>query len=133
MTKLTSTHFFTGLAITTVVSLIASIYSAQLLEVTQYLDLAYLSIGFFVAVSLIVYLLSERASRLKKKQFFMHIVMINTMIKMFGSVLIVIGYFKLVNPTSTRFVVPFLISYLLFSIFETHFMMQQSRNISVKP
>ena len=133
MTKLTSTHFFTGLAITTVVSLIASIYSAQLLEVTQYLDLAYLSIGFFVAVSLIVYLLSERASRLKKKQFFMHIVMINTMIKMFGSVLIVIGYFKLVNPTSTRFVVPFLISYLLFSIFETHFMMRQSRNISVKP
>lgn len=125
---LTSSRFYIGLLITLASSIVATYVSGNLLDVSAYTSVAYAAIVMFTFLCLGIYLLSERAAKSKNKNFFMQIVMINTMIKMFGSVVLVVVYFKFVNPPNVKFIVPFLIVYILYSIFETYFMMKQSRN-----
>ena len=84
------------------------------------------------ALAIGVFHLSERAAKMNSRIFFMQIVMINTMVKMFGSVALVIGYFSITKPSTNKFIVPFLIVYVLYTIFDTYFMMKQSRNIYSK-
>ena len=132
MNKLTSKNFYTGLIITLLASAITAGYAAELLDVSEHNMLMYISIAFFTVLALGVFYLSERAAKMNSKNFFMQIVMINTMLKMFGAVAVVIGYFYLTKPSTTKFIVPFLIVYILFTIFDAYFMMKQSRNINAK-
>ena len=132
MHKLTSKRFYTGLVITLVISSLTAGVAAELLNVSQHNPLMYLSIAFFTILAIGVFHLSERAARMNSRNFFMQIVMINTMAKMFGSVALVIGYFSITKPSTTKFIVPFLIVYILYTIFDAYFMMKQSRNISAK-
>ncbi len=132
MNKLTSKRFYQGLVITLIASALTAGYAGELLDVSEHNLLMYLSIGFFTALAIGVFHLSERAARMNSRNFFMQIVMINTMAKMFGSVALVIGYFYITKPNTTKFIVPFLIVYLFYTIFDAYFMMKQSRNISSK-
>lgn len=101
---------------------------SSILDIHDYMLLSYLSVGMFAGLCLMIYRLSERASKMANKRFFMQIVMINTMIKMFGAVILVILYYKFAQPHTTLFIVPFIVVYIVFSIFETYFMMKQSRH-----
>lgn len=130
MHRLTSKRFFLGLIITLFASSITAGYVGELLDVSDHNMLMYLSIGFFTILAIGVFYLSERAANMNSRTFFMQIVMINTMAKMFGSVALVIGYFSIAKPNSNKFIVPFLIVYLLYTIFDAYFMMKQSKNIS---
>ena len=132
MQKLTSQRFYLGLVITLLASSITAGYAGELLDVSDHNPLMYLSIGFFTILAIGVYYLSERAARMDSRNFFMQIVMINTMAKMFGSVVMVIGYFSLIKPTTNKFIIPFLIIYIVYTVFDAYFMMKQSRNISSK-
>ena len=132
MHKLTSKRFYTGLVITLLVSSVTAGFAGELLGVSEHNLLMYLSIGFFTALAIGVFHLSERAAKMNSRNFFMQIVMINTMVKMFGSVALVIGYFTITKPSTNKFIVPFLIVYVLYTIFDAYFMMKQSRNISGK-
>ena len=132
MNKLTSKNFYIGLLITLLVSAITAGYAGELLDVSEHNLLMYISIALFTVLAMGIFHLSERAASTNNKTFFMQIVMINTMIKMFGSVVAVIGYFYMIKPGTTKFIVPFLIVYVLYTIFDAYFMMKQSRNISTK-
>lgn len=132
MEKLTSKNFYLGLVITIVISAITAGYSGELLEVTEHNLLMYIAIAFFTILAIGVFHLSERAAKANQKNFFMQIVMLNTMMKMFGSVAFVIGYFYFIKPSTTKFIVPFIIVYVLYTIFDAYFMMKQSKNIGSK-
>ena len=132
MDILTSKRFYTGILITLLVSALIAGYSGKLMGVSEHNLLMYLSIGGFTALAIGVFHLSERAAKMNSRIFFMQIVMINTMVKMFGSVALVIGYFSITKPSMNKFIVPFLIVYVLYTIFDAYFMMKQSRNIYSK-
>ena len=132
MDILTSKRFYATLLITLVASSLTAGIASELLEVSQYNLLMYFAVAFFTVLAIGVFHLSERAARMNSRNFFMQIVMINTMAKMFGSVALVIGYFSVIKPSTTKFIVPFLIVYVLYTIFDAYFMMKQSRNISSK-
>ena len=83
MDILTPKRFYTGLLITLVASALTAGYAGELLGVSDYNLLMYLSIGFFTTLAIGVFHLSERAARMNSRNFFMQIVMINTMAKMF--------------------------------------------------
>jgi len=129
--KLTSKKFYSGLAITLVASAITAGYSGELLEVTQHNILMYISIAFFTLLAIGIFHLSEREAKSNSRNFFMQIVLINTMIKMFGAVLIVIGYFYVTKPSTSKFIVPFIIIYIMYTIFDAYFMMKISSAESV--
>ena len=132
MNKLTTSKFYTSLLITLFVSAITAGYAGELLAISEHNLLMYISIILFTVLAMGVFHLSERAARMNSRNFFMQIVMINTMVKMFGAVVAVIGYFYVTKPSTTKFIVPFLIVYVCYTIFDAYFMMKQSRNIIVK-
>lgn len=132
MDTLTSKKFFSALIITLLSSAIVAGYAGELLKVSEHNLLMYLSISLFTLLAIGVFYLSERAARMNSRNFFMQIVMINTMAKMFGSVVLVVGYFAIYKPSTNKFIVPFLIVYILYTIFDAYFMMKQSSNISTQ-
>ena len=130
METLTPGRFYSSLIAAIIASAVVSSGLSQILDIVEYMPLSYAAIALFTAISLFVYFLSERAAKMKNKNFFMQIVMINTMIKMFSSVVLVIGYHMYIKPHTTKFIVPFILIYIIFSIYETYFMMKQSSNVS---
>jgi hypothetical protein len=55
------------------------------------------------------------------KNIFIHVVMVNIFIKMVSIMLIVAIYYKIYNPQKKIIIIPFLVIYLIYSVFETYF------------
>ena len=55
------------------------------------------------------------------KNIFIQTVMVNIFVKMVSILMIVVIYYKLYNPKEKVIIIPFLVIYLLYSVFETYF------------
>ena len=73
-----------------------------------------------------MYFLSHRAALSSDKNLFLQQVLLTTFMKMGLCIIVIIGYFKLAHPSSKMYAIPFLMVYLIFTIFETYFMMKLS-------
>ena len=96
----------------------------------QYLhfgDISWISLLFFILLSIIVYHLGAKMVHNRNKNDFSRLVLGFTGFKMMFSVALVFIYHAVAEPTSRWFVVPFLIIYILYTIFETHFLMRLGR------
>lgn len=91
---------------------------------------SYLSTLGFIMLSAGMYFLSARAAVNSDKNLFLQQVLGTTFMKMLLCIVVIVGYFKLAEPPSKMYAIPFLIVYLIFTIFETYFMMKLSK---VKP
>lgn len=91
---------------------------------------SYTSLAVFVLLSIGMYLLSARAAVNSDKNLFLQQVLGTTFMKMLLCIVVIVGYFKLAEPPTKMYAVPFLIIYLIFTIFETYFMMKLSK---IKP
>lgn len=91
-------------------------------------DLSLLTVSIFTFMSLLSYFIIGRLVMATNKQLFISYTMANTLIKMAVSVLILIAY-KYYNPNINdgKFVVPFIVIYLFFTIFETKILMHKAR------
>ena len=81
-------------------------------------QLSLISAIIFIAIVIGAYYLGQMAIRSASKSRFIQLVMMIIMIKMFVCVLIIAVYLKVVVPESKLFVLPFLVIYLIFTIFE---------------
>ena len=73
------------------------------------------------------------ASFSKNKNAFTSVILMTTMAKMFLAILIIVIYVKVFEPDSRMFVFPFLGIYLIYTIFETYFMMKANQGVSRSP
>ncbi|MCB0644436.1 MAG: hypothetical protein KDC44_22485 [Phaeodactylibacter sp.] len=85
--------------------------------------LSWLSLGFFFLVSWTMYTLGSRLAVSSNKNAFTSMVMVFVFAKMLLSVLIIAVYAKTFEPQSKLFVLPFFLVYLIYTIFETYFLM----------
>ncbi len=85
---------------------------------------------FFTFFSLLMYIIGERAANSKNKHHFTNVALGFTGGKMFLTLIIIAGYSELAEPESRFFVLPFMITYLCFTIFETYFMMKLGKTKS---
>jgi hypothetical protein len=97
----------------------------------KYLDLSLIGLVFFSALSVLIYVMGERALRSKKTNSFLTIIVLNTFIKLMGSFILVLLYVKIKEPDDKNFLIPFLLIYLVFMISETYFLSVQSRQSRV--
>ncbi len=67
------------------------------------------------------YFLSLKALKSTNKMAFIQLVMFNVIFKIVGFMVIAAVYFKLAHPQQKFFIVPFLIIYFIYTIFETIF------------
>jgi len=91
-----------------------------------YQVLSWVSFIFFLSLSILMYFIGHYAAHSSNKNTFLQIVMASTFLKMFLCVGIVVVYSSIVKPETTLFVVPFLLVYIIFTIFETYVMMKLS-------
>ena len=89
-------------------------------------DVAWWSISLFTGVSILLYFLGTQAAKSENKLLFNNVIIASVFFKMMAAVVILVVYKKVNHPETKNFLVPFFITYFLFSIFETYFMIKLS-------
>lgn len=118
-----SRHFFSGLIITSIIAA-AMIFATKYWPlVANYQDIGWISIVFFILWSAVMFFSIYKKDN-SKSNTFINAVMVFTMGKLMLSAILIIVYFKVTNPPSKIFIVPFFAVYLVYTIFETRFMMK---------
>ena len=123
---MSSKRFYLQLGVISIVCLILT-YLAGLIAIDkELLQLSCYSILFFTLFSIVIYIKARIAVSSPNKFAFNNIIILSIGAKMFISILFLLIYKKLANPVSHYFVVPFLIIYIVYTIFETYFMTKLS-------
>ena len=97
-------------------------------KINAYLDIAYYAIPSFALLSVIIFFLTEFLDRQPNKGILLNLVIVNVMFKFLIAVGVVAIYYHLRNPADGIFVLPFIIVYVIFTIFETYFMSLQAKS-----
>ena len=87
-------------------------------------ELSLLSCLFFVFFSILIYLVGYLAAQNSNKHLFTNVIIAFVFSKMFLSIILVVAYHRLMEPSSNHFLIPFFVVYLFYTIFETHFMIK---------
>ena len=110
-----------------VVALVLSLALFHLLiPLDAYLDITTWSLALFALFTIAMFFLGRKAARSKNGNLFLYIIIINVFVKLLGSFIIVFLYVEYKSPESNMFIVPFLMNYLFFTIFETYFLSKQA-------
>lgn len=116
--------FFRQLGLLTLLTALFLVALHQLPALQAYLGFSWWSLAFFVMVSLITYFVGYRAIHHKSKFAFINASLGLTFFKMLLCVVFVGVYIQINNPPSRLFILPFLGIYVVYTIFETYFMMK---------
>ena len=116
--------FFTQLTVLSVFVGLLLLALNTIPAIHPYQGLSWLSSSFFILLSIIMYLAGQKAAQSQNKNNFSRVVFGFIGVKMMLSVVLVFIYSETVRPTSGHFLVPFFVTYLVYTIFETHFMMK---------
>ena len=96
------------------------------LPLSPYIDFLGWSIGFFAILALMAYIFADKSAKLKKGTTFLALIIGNVFFKLITSFLFVAIYAKYKEPDDRFFLVPFLIVYLVFTIYEIYFLSIQA-------
>jgi hypothetical protein len=91
-------------------------------EIGKFTDFSLYAISAFFILSYLMFYLGSKAAKSKNKYTFNNIIIGNMILKMFMCVLIVLIYKNIYEVQSRAFLLPFLIIYLSYTIFETYFL-----------
>ncbi|MFN8337664.1 MAG: hypothetical protein U0T36_01475 [Saprospiraceae bacterium] len=84
------------------------------------------SLIMFTGLSIGLYYFLSISVRSPNKQMFISVTIANTLIKIVCSIGLLFAYKKVNNPPDGNFIFPFLAIYLVFTIFETWFMVKMA-------
>ena len=122
------TSFYTGLATVTLpLVVLFFILQSFVPAFLPYSPISWASVAFFVVFSWVVYIFGTKAAKSENKNDFTRFSMMVIMGKLFLSVFLVIGYVVVAEPANRFVVLPFIPIYVVYTIFETDFMMKLSK------
>ena len=125
---MTKTRFF-QLLFSTIGILVLILYLISLNEkIFEYIDIAYYAVPSFTILSLVIFFLTEHLDKQDNKGMLLNLVIINVMFKFLIAIGVVMVYHKLRDPEDGIFILPFIIIYVVFTIFETYFMSVQAKS-----
>jgi len=93
-----------------------------------YIDISYYAVPAFSLLSIVIYFSTIFLEGKSEKKGLLNIVIINVMLKFLLSALVIGLYYDMKEPEDGIFVVPFIVVYVAFTIFETYFMSEQARS-----
>jgi hypothetical protein len=93
----------------------------------QYGSVTWWSLGIFIPLSIAMFFGGKIAAKSVDKYIFSNLIMPFTFLKMFLSVAGLVVYKKIYHPETKFFLLPFFFVYLIFTIFETFFMVKLSK------
>ena len=116
--------FFRQLGILTAITALA-LFAINQLEVLQpYANFSWISLTFFVVLTLAMFGVGWLTVNSKNKNAFTGTILGFTLAKIVFSFVVVLSYHQLTQPLSKAFVIPFFITYLVYTAFETWFLMK---------
>ena len=109
------------------------LYSALcfFLPLYKYIYLSLATLILFLTMSVIIWIMGERAIENSRTGAFLSIMVMSTFLKLMGSFVFVFAYVKIWEPTDKLFAIPFMIYYLVFTVAETHMLMVQARKSKI--
>ena len=120
---------FFQLLILTIAILVGIMYFMSLnKKIYEYIDIAYYAIPAFTILCVTIYFLTEFLEKQPNKGMLLNLVIMNVMFKFLIALAVVMIYHKLREPKDGIFVLPFIIVYVVFTIFETYFMSLQAKS-----
>jgi hypothetical protein len=119
--------FLSYLAISNIISFVLFLLINIGVPLMSFLDLLLVSLAFFSFYNVALYYISMAATKSKIKNQFIHLVLYNVFIKIIFAFVLIFVYVKATEPSSKFFIVPFVIVYFVFTIFETYFMSLMAR------
>ncbi len=96
-------------------------------RVGGYIDIGYYAVPAFSLLSVAVYVFANILERRKEHQGLFNLVVINVMLKFLITALVIGVYYQIEKPENGVFVIPFILVYVVFTIFEAYFMSEQAR------
>lgn len=99
-----------------------------IIPVKPYVDVLIYAMLFFTVLTALVYWLGERSLIKKQNNFFLYIIILNVFVKLVASFVFMFLYVQTNDPSDRFFLVPFLLTYLIFTIFETYILSIQARS-----
>lgn len=120
---------FFQLLFMTIAIVVAIMYFMSINEkINEYIDIAYYAVPAFTFLSVSIFLLTEYLESQPNKGMLLNLVIINVMFKFLIAFGVVLIYYKLKEPKDGIFVLPFIIIYVIFTIFETYYMSLQAKS-----
>ncbi len=123
---MTNNNFYKSLTLTSIISAIAILIFYQFQPFKQDVILYVISLVFMIIYTVVFYLSALKALKSTNKMAFIQLVMANVFLKLVFLMAIVAIYNKLATPSSKFFVIPFLIIYAIFTVYETAFVYKLS-------
>lgn len=120
-------NFLTGLLISILACVAIYMGLLQIIPEHDYTDVNYYTIAMFVVISIIVYLMANKALKSNNKNSFLNIVVMNLFMKMVASFILIGIYVKMTSPEDKMYLIPLTINYLIFTIFETYFLSKAAK------
>jgi hypothetical protein len=125
---MTYARFFTLLGIFTLVAVVISVICHVLLPIDYAIPLTVGTIVLFCAFCVGLFWLGGRTAQAENKYLFTNVFMGVTMLKLFLCGGLIAAYFFLKDPENKLFVVPFFLSYLVYTILEIIFLIKLAGN-----
>jgi hypothetical protein len=95
--------------------------------IKNHITVAWWSLFAFIPLSFGLYFLSKQAALSKNKMLFNLIIMASIFFKMFIAIFVLVIYKKIYQPQDKNFIIPFFLTYFVFMIFETYFMIKLAK------
>jgi len=92
-----------------------------------YLGFSMIMVAFFIVFSMVMYVFGIKAAKSENKHNFTNIIIGFIFGKLLFCGIIIIFYNQIVQPTSKNFLLPFLLIYITYTIFEAYFLSKIGR------
>ena len=120
--------FIKNLLLSSLFALALLVATHFIIDVLEHLTFVVSSYLFFVVFCIFIYWMGQRSTQSRAGEYFLYIIVINVFVKLIASFLMVFIYAKYAEPDNKWFVIPFLIVYLVFTVFETYFLSIQAKH-----
>lgn len=127
---MTYNRFFTLLGAFTLIALAGAFLCHYFLPISYALPLTAITIFIFICFCVVLFYFGKRTARAQNKMLFTNVFMGITMLKMFVCGGLIGSYAYLAAPENKLFVVPFFLTYMVYTLLEVLFLVKLARETS---
>ncbi len=124
---MSSRNFFIQLGILSAVTALLLLLLNSNDKISPYSEFSWICFVSFTLLTVVMFFVGRQSAQSSRKNDFINIAMGFIGGKVILAAMIIVLYSKLVEPESKLFVLPFFVVYLIYTSYETYFMMKLSK------
>ena len=126
-------RFITLTIITSFLAIIGIFIMDQFPQIALHRFFSIITFFVFLLSTAIIYMTAKKLVSHRNKFLFNYVVIASIFFKLIFAVIMIVAYQKLGTPENKYFVLPFVVIYLIFTIFETYFLSIMAKTKPTEP